>query len=305
MTVSVGDLTTIVLNWRTPDLTVRAAQALIRDGVRPSRLVVVDNGSGDGSAKLISSEIPDCVLLELETTTGFGEANNRGARALDGAAYLFVNSDAFVHRPGSVVGLLDALEDPAAGIVVPRLLNEDLTLQPSVVPLNSPLSELVRASGLSRFVPNRWQPELGTHWDHSESRTIQSAVGAVLLVRGETWRALSGFDERRFMYAEDHDLFWRARDLGWRARFVAGAEFVHLGGGSTRQRWSEPERAEQVGRAEAAMIRDHSSSASATTTLALMTAGVGARALYHRLAGNHDAAAEQRAWLRGYRSGLR
>ena len=304
MTTSVDDLTTVILNWRTPDLTVRAARALIGDGVQPARLVVVDNGSGDGSPEVIAGELPGCVLVELEATAGFGEANNRGALAVDGAAFLFVNSDAFVHRPGSVVSLLGALADHASGIVVPRLLNEDLTLQPSVVPLSSPLSELVRASGLSRFVPNRWQPELGTHWDHSESRTIQSAVGAVLLLRGETWRALGGFDERRFMYAEDHDLFWRARELGWRAGFVADAEFVHLGGGSTRRRWSDPQRAERVARAEAAMIRDHRTSASATTTLALMAAGVGTRALYHRLAGNRNAAAEQRAWLRGYRSGF-
>ena len=100
---------------------------------------------------------------------GFARGNNAGAAALGGGAYLFVNSDAFVHRPGSVGRLVDALAAPGVGVAVPRLLNEDLTLQPSVVPTSSPLPELVRASGLSRFVPNRLQPALGTHWDHSES----------------------------------------------------------------------------------------------------------------------------------------
>src|SRR6202007_694727 len=110
-------------------------------------------------------------------------------------------------------------EDPAVGIAVPRLLNEDLTLQPNVMPLSRPLPELVRASGLSGLVPNRFQPSLGTHWDHARSREIQPAIGPVLLVRAEAWHKLGGFDEQRFMYAEDLDLFWRAARLGWRSRF--------------------------------------------------------------------------------------
>ena len=59
------------------------------------------------------------------------------------------------------------------------------------------------------------------------------------------------------MYAEDHDLFRRAEELGWRAQFVADAEFVHLGGASSAQRWSDPARAERVARAEAAMGPRH------------------------------------------------
>ena len=173
----------------------------------------------------------------------------------------------------------------------------------SVVPPSTPLPELVRASGLSRFVPNRLQPSLGTHWDHSESRTIHAAIGAVLLVRGRAWDELDGFDERVFMYAEDHDLFRRAAARGWRARFVAEAEFVHLGGASADQRWSLPERAERVARAEAAMVREHVGPRCARLTIALMAAGVGARAVFHRMRGDKAAARTQRAWMRGYLDG--
>ena len=63
---------------------------------------------------------------------------------------------------------------------MPRLRTPDLTLQPSVVPLPAPLAEIVRASGLSRLVPDRWQPLLATHWGHGRSRAIQAADGAVL-----------------------------------------------------------------------------------------------------------------------------
>lgn len=294
-------LTAIVLNWRTPDHTLRAARVLLADGLPAERLVVVDNASGDGSVERFRAELPRCTVVASEDNLGFGRGNNAGARALPAErAYLFVNSDAFVHRAGSVAALAGALRDARVGIAVPRLLNEDLTIQPTVVPLSTPLPELVRASGLSRLVPNRFQPSLGTHWDHSGSREIAAAIGPVLLVRARVWHKLGGFDERRFMYAEDLDLFWRAARDGWRSRFVAEAEFVHLGGVSTAQRWPSPERTERAARAEAEMLRGHLGPVRARLTIGLMAAGVGGRAVVHRVRGDRDATAMQAAWLRGY-----
>jgi N-acetylglucosaminyl-diphospho-decaprenol L-rhamnosyltransferase len=300
-----GEATAVVLNWRTPDHTLRAARALLADGVPAERLVVVDNGSGDGSAELIRRELSGCRVLALPQNVGFARGNNLAARELPGRAFLFVNSDAFVHAPGSVGRLLRATEPGRAGLAVPRLLNPDLTLQANVVPTSSPLSALVRASGLSRYVPNRFQPSLAMHWDHGESRAIQAAIGAVVAVRADAWEALGGFDEREFMYAEDIDLFWRARKLGFEVRFVAEAEFVHLGNASGGRRWSDPARAERAARAEAAMIREHLPRARATVTLALMALGVGARAAIRRAQRRRDEAATLRATLRGYGAGVR
>jgi N-acetylglucosaminyl-diphospho-decaprenol L-rhamnosyltransferase len=299
-------LTAVILNWRTPDHTLRAVAALRSDGVPAERIVVVDNASGDDSVPRIRTEAAGCRILELAENVGFARANNAGVRSLPAsAAYLVLNSDAFVHVPGSVARLMDTLRDPEVGIVVPRLLNPDLSLQPNVAPLSTPLPELVRASGLSRLVPNRLQPALGTHWDHSRSRRIQAAVGPVLLVRSAAWDQLGGFDERLYMYAEDLDLFRRAAALGWTARFVAEAEFVHLGGASAVQRWGEAQRAERVARAEAQTIVAHLGPLRARLTLALMALGVGMRALFSALTGRRAAARTYRAWLRGYSTGLR
>jgi GT2 family glycosyltransferase len=300
--VGLGDVTAVVLNWRTPDHAIRAARALAEDGLPPNRIVVVDNASGDGSVERFGGEIPGSLVLALPENLGFARANNAGAAALPGQAFLFVNSDAFVQRAGSVGRLVEAVAQDDVGIAVPRLLNADLTLQPSVVPTSSPLPELVRASGLSRFVPNHLQPSLGTHWNHSRSRDVQAATGAVLAVAEDAWRALGGFAEARFMYAEDLDLCWRVRELGWKVRFVAEADFVHLGGESTGRRWSDPERAERVGRAEAAMIREHLPAVGASVTIGLMAAGVGGRALVYRALGNRAAAETMRGWWRGYRA---
>jgi GT2 family glycosyltransferase len=182
-------------------------------------------------------------------------------------------------------------------LVVPRLLNEDLTLQRNVVPRSSIAVEVVRASGLSRLVTN---PRWSTHWDHGQAREIDCAIGAVVLVRADAWADLDGFDERRFMYAEDLDLFWRARERGWPIWFEPAATFVHLGGASAGRRWSSPERASRVASAEAEMMRAHTNRSLAAGTLAVMAAGTAARSAVARVTGKRERARELAAYTRGY-----
>src|SRR5918999_2380858 len=129
-----ASITVVITNWGTPDLTIRSARAVIDDGVPAERVVVVDNGSADDSYARFQRELGDCSLLRLEENVGFARGSNAGALSLEGEAYLFVNNDAFVHRPGSVARLLACLADPKVGIATPRVLNPDFTLQPTVVP---------------------------------------------------------------------------------------------------------------------------------------------------------------------------
>jgi N-acetylglucosaminyl-diphospho-decaprenol L-rhamnosyltransferase len=305
MSLDLGSVTAVVLNWRTADLTERAVRALIADGVPASRIVVVDNGSGDGSAERLRTAFADARILALGENRGFAAANNAGAAELRGAAYLFVNSDAFVHRPGSVSALLRRLDASRAGLAVPRLRNPDLSLQPNVVPPSAPTVELIRTSGLSRFVPNRLRPGWSTHWDHATARRISAAIGAVVVVRADAWSALGGFDERRLMYAEDLDLFWRARTCNWEIWFEPAAEFVHLGQGTTNRYWRSVDRAARVAEAEAELIRTHMRPARARLTLAIMALGVGVRAAARRLRGDRERAHELAALARGYAASFR
>jgi len=296
---SLTELVAVIVNWETPDYTIRAAEALIADGVPEERVVIVDNGSADGSYERIRGSLPDCVLVRFEQNIGYARAANAGAQALQGSTYLMLNNDAFLHSPGSVRRLLAALENPAIGIVVPRLLNVDLTLQRNVVPRNTPGVELVRATGLSRVIPNRWQPRFGTHWDHASPRGIDAATGAVFLFRAEVWHGLGGLPVRNYMYADDLEVCLRARREGWRIWFEPKAEFIHVGNGSCGRHWGSEKRAEMVSRSESAMIREHLPRFSAQLTLALMTGGVAARWLFFALRRDRAAAASLRGTLRG------
>jgi N-acetylglucosaminyl-diphospho-decaprenol L-rhamnosyltransferase len=299
--LGLGDLTAVVVDWNFPEHTIRCVRALSADGIPPGRIVVVVNGPTDSTWATISSELRSSVLVRVGANVGFAAANNIGARALPGRAYLLVNNDAFVHRPGSVGKLVKELDRPGVGVVVPRLLNTDLSLQPSVVPFTVPLVALARASGLSRLVPNRWQPHVSTHWDHASSREIEAAIGPVMLVDGHLWTQLAGLHEAAFMYAEDLDLCWRARARGWKTWFAGDAEFIHVGGASSGRRWSSRERSELVARAEAAMIRGHLSPPQAALTLAFMRLGLAARVGCFGLMRKTEAAASCRGSLEGLR----
>jgi N-acetylglucosaminyl-diphospho-decaprenol L-rhamnosyltransferase len=296
------EMTAVVLDWNLPAHAIRSVESLVDDGVPANRIVVVENGPTERTWTRIRETLRSSVLVRIDRNVGFAAAINLGAGTLPGSTYLFCNNDAFVHSPGSVAALLAELDDQGVAVSVPRLLNENGSLQPSVVPFTTPAVAAARASGLSRFIPNRWQPRWSTHWDHRTSRDVEAAMGAVIAVRADAWEQVGGFRETSFMYAEDIDLCWRLHALGWRTRFVADAEFVHLGGSSSSLRWSDRERGEQIGRAEAYIIREHLPPARAAAAIACMRVGLAARVVAFRLLGKPQAAESCRGSLQGLRS---
>jgi N-acetylglucosaminyl-diphospho-decaprenol L-rhamnosyltransferase len=291
----------VVLNWNLPDLTIRCVDALTADGLPPERIVVVDNGSTDDSIERLHAALPpNARLLELHQNTGFARGCNLGAAEIEASAYLFVNNDAFVHRPGSIEALLEALNRPEVGIAVPRLLNEDLSLQRNVVPLPRPSNALVRALGISRFVRDRWQPHWGTYWAHGCSRRVEAANGAVVAIRGTLWRDLCGYSEWTWMFSEDLDLCWRAAKRGFATWYERDAEFVHIGNASGRSLFAAEQRSLRVARSDAAMIRSGLDPARAVATIAIFRLAYLARALLFGTIGQRARAREARAAARGY-----
>ena len=293
--------TVVVVNWNLPELTIRCVQSLVEDGVDSARIVVVENGSTEECTELLRRALPDIALLRLDENVGYARAANKGAEHLPGDRYLFVNNDAFVHSAGSARRLLASLDHDRVGLAVPRLVNDDLTLQPSVVPISTPANAFLRAAGLSRLVPNRWQPSWGHHWDHASSRPIRAANGTVLAVRRELWAELGGWIERELMFAEDLDLCWRASKRGWLVWFEAESEFLHLGNTSGRREWSDRRRSELIGLAEGALIRNELPRLQAEATLFFMCAGLLARMGFFALKGERRATCSLSGMLSGYR----
>jgi GT2 family glycosyltransferase len=223
----------IIVSFNTREMTLRCVEAVLREvGEVPVEVFVVDNASTDGSVEAIRERFPRVRVIEGAENRGFGAANNLALREAAGEFLLLVNSDAFL-RPGAVRAMVGcARAHPRAGVVGPRLLNWDGSLQRSCYKFPSPGRAWAENLWLHRLYPDH--PVLGDYerWGHDQEREVEWVSGACMLVRRQAYEEVGGFDERFFMYAEETDWQKRMRAAGWAVWFTPAGEVVHLGGGS-------------------------------------------------------------------------
>ncbi len=223
----------VIVHYRTPGETVRAAKA-VAETAPGAAIVVVDNASGDAVGERLASEVPKARLVAEVENLGYGAACNRGARETAGDYLLFLNSDAAV-APGAVAALVAALDrDPEAAAAGPRLVNPDGSLQPSIQRLPTPWRIFCESSGLAALSGGRGvlRGHTKTREDHERAREVTALKGAALLLRRSAFEAVGGFDEAFFLYAEETDLLARLSARGHRILYEPGARVTHLGGGS-------------------------------------------------------------------------
>jgi len=204
----------------------------------PARIVVADNGSSDGSAEMVRREFPSVIVDVDPSNPGYGAGGNRGIRHCGSADVLLLNSDTRL-RPGALGALERYLnEHPRAGIVGPRLLSPEGLLERSCFRFPSPLRPPLREDPVDRVLMHI--PWLGERclagWSHDGPRIVPWVTGAALIIRRRTFDAVGGFDESFFMYGEEIDLCYRARQCGWETHFAPVADVIHVGAVSTRQR---------------------------------------------------------------------
>lgn len=226
-------LSVIIVSYNTRAMTLECLRDL-HAGLQgmPAEVFVVDNASQDESAQAVREAYPAVHVVANERNVGFGAANNRAMQRAAGRYLLLLNSDAFP-RPGALPAMVAALEDDATlGVVGPRLLNADGSLQVSCYRDPTPGRAWLENLWLSRLAPagSRWGDYAG--WAHDEPRRVDWLVGACLLVRREVFERVGGFDPGFFMYAEEADWQKRIRAAGWGIGFTPSAEVTHLGGAS-------------------------------------------------------------------------
>ena len=223
----------VIVHFRTPAETLRAARSIAATAPA-AEIVIVDNASHDGIARLLAAQVPSARLLSEGSNRGFGAGCNRAARETSRPYLLLLNSDAAV-KPGAVAALEAALDaNRTAAAAGPRLLNADGSLQPSVRRLPTPWRIFCESSGLA-FLSGGRRPLEGhtaTRQDHSRRREVEALMGAALLVRREAFEDAGGFDEAFFLYAEETDLMARWGQRRWKLLYEPAAEIVHEGGRS-------------------------------------------------------------------------
>ena len=203
------------------------------DSVRGQEVVVVDNGSTDGTVDFVREQFPDVRVVEQDNR-GMGGGNNTGMRAAGGRYFFLLNSDAWVVGDGLAKLVEFADNHPEAAVAGPRLVNTDGTLQrsvrgePTVWRLATEYLFIRKLAPRSRLL----NPLYVGGFAHDEVFEADWLFGPALLVRREAADAVGLFDESFFMFSEEVDWMTRFRRAGWKVLFFPGAEVVHVGGAS-------------------------------------------------------------------------
>lgn len=223
----------IVVSFNTRQMTLDCLRALADDLKDiPSETIVVDNASTDDSARAIRDSFPGVKLIGNSDNRGFGAANNQGMLTSHGENILLINSDAFL-KPGAAAAMLAALDAHGdVGLVGPRLINADGSMQRSCFRFPSPARAWLENLWISAFAPSDSPLADYRRWAHNSERNVDFVIGACLMVRRTVVEQVGGFDEAFFMYSEESDWQKRIQEAGWKVLFTPSAVVAHLGGAS-------------------------------------------------------------------------
>jgi GT2 family glycosyltransferase len=225
----------VIPNWNSLQHLARCLGSLENAGSSPEvELLVVDNGSADGSVEYLEGEgVPHIALHE---NTGFAAAVNLGASRTAADSILVLNADTVIET-GAVARLLDALEaDSGLGGVQPRILQLDGSEGgEEAARIYSVGQSLTRdGRGFEEGAGLLQQPE------HLEAREPFGVCGAACLLRRELFSELGGYDESYVSFCEDVDLNVRARIAGWRFATVPEAVVRHVGNATWQSGFADP-----------------------------------------------------------------
>jgi GT2 family glycosyltransferase len=195
-------------------------------------IIVVDNGSTDGTQKMVRDSFPSVRIIENGCNVGLSRACNQGIEATRGRYVLLLNDDTVVDRD-SIQAMFNWLETkPRAGAVGGRLLNPDGSFQYGQAKFSTLLEEFCVATGLGRLLRDGYPSRQGS----TQPGIVDWLCSACLLLRRDALQDVGLLDEEYFIYGDEVDLQYRLREAGWHVYYLPSASTVHFGGRSL-DRW--------------------------------------------------------------------
>ena len=222
-------LTAIVVSWNERDDLRRCLTSLRDHPAGPQQVVVVDNGSEDGTAEMVRTHHPEAELLLNDRNRGLSAARNQAMRTARGRYIAVLDSDTVV-TPEALSLLCKELElRPSVGMIGPRLVYPDGSLQLSCRRIPSPLALIAnRLTGIDALARNRARRRhLMMDEPHDRPMEVDYMLGATLVFRRAVPARIGGFDQRMPYGFEDADWALRIRKAGWGVLYLPEATVIH------------------------------------------------------------------------------
>lgn len=230
------EVSILICSWNTADDLRLCLRSLERESKTANlEVLVIDNNSEDGSADMVESEFPWVVLHRMTSNLGFTGGNNFALEHRRCGNAMLLNSDTIVH-PGAIRTLLDfARANREAGVIGPKLLNPDGSLQMSCRRFPNPIAALFRNTPLGRLFPkNRFTREyLMEDFAHDQVREVDWVSGAALYASREMIDKVGHLDPDYFMFCEDVDWCFQAHKAGFKVLYYPESVITHAIGRST------------------------------------------------------------------------
>ncbi|MEW5791123.1 MAG: glycosyltransferase family 2 protein [Pseudomonadota bacterium] len=218
--------TVIIVNYNGGAMLLDCVRSALAEGVPAQQVIVVDNGSGDDSIPLLTSQVPQAVVIRNPCNAGFARAVNQGLRRVGTDFALLLNNDAQL-QPGALAAFARVFaQRPRLALAGGQLLYADGRRQNSVAAIPTLTTEIVPKALLKLIQPRRYSGKL----ESDRPVAVESVIGACLAVRIAVLAEVGFLDEDFFFYMEETEWCLRARRRGYEVFYVPAARAVHTQG---------------------------------------------------------------------------
>ncbi len=225
------DITIGIITWNARELLKQLLDSVYLSVKEVSfEVVVVDNGSTDGTLEMMEVSYPEVVFLTNPENMGVSPARNRLMRKARGRYILSLDVDTTLYPNGAVEKLVSTMDQyPEAAIGGPKLVYKDGSLQLSCRPFPSPLNIAIEGTFLKKHFPDsRFVKEYTLEdWDHESLKEVDWMYGAALVIRTSLLDKIGYLDEGFFYLYEDIDLCYQARKKGYKVLYIPDAVICH------------------------------------------------------------------------------
>ena len=229
------DISIIIVNWKVKKLLKKCLDSILKyKEDLDIEIFVIDNNSNDGSLEMITSNYPEVNMISLFINSGFAKANNLGLKKAKGKYLLLLNPDTEITKNffKKILKYLD--ENNNVGILGPKILNSDNTIQRSVRRFPTFISQVLILLKLKNILSNNvfLSNYLYKNFNYNKTQEVDQVMGAAMFIRRSVLEKIGLLDENFFIWFEEVDYCKRANKFGFVVKYFSEANIIHKGGAS-------------------------------------------------------------------------